>query len=127
MLKLFKTIATGATIGATLVASGQALGQEDAVQSSFETNGEFAFTDEQKAHIDRVLKQSHARVAEIYPEVADTVHVTVLPVVRPALDPLGGVTGRAERPDELVIEFSQTYPDGIDGAVDDGLAVDDFP
>ena len=41
-----------------------------------------------------MLKQSHARVAEIYPEVADTVHVTVLPVVRPALDPLGGVTGR---------------------------------
>lgn len=105
-----------------LVNAGKANESDGAVHSSFESNGEFAFTDDQKVRIDQVLEETHAHVAEIFPEVADQVSVTVLPVDRPALNALGGVSGRADRPDELIIEFSQSYPGGIEGAIHDALA-----
>lgn len=121
-MNTLKNLAFGTALGAALVTSAQANEPAGAVHGTFEDTDEFAFTDEQMAHIDAVLEETHARVAEILPEVADQVSVTVLTVNRPALDPLGGVTGRADWPDELVVEISQTYPDGLDGAVDDGMA-----
>ncbi|WAT17360.1 DUF2268 domain-containing putative Zn-dependent protease [Aurantiacibacter sp. MUD11] len=121
-MKILKTLAFGTALGASLVTSAQANETVGAVHGTFENTDEFTFTDEQMAHIDGVLEETYARVAEVFPEVADQVSVAVLAVNRPALDPLGGVAGRADRPDELVVEISQTYPDGIDGAIEDGMA-----
>jgi hypothetical protein len=121
-LKIFKALAASAAISAALCAPGKANESAEAVNSSFEIDGEFAFTADQKTLIDDVLEETHARVADVFLEVADQVNVVVIPVQRPAVDPLGGVTGRTERPNEIIVEFSQTYPHGIEGAVRDGLA-----
>ncbi len=121
MLKSLKVLAASAAICAVPLASAQAEETDGAVLTSFESDGEFAFTAGQKARIAEVLEETRARVAQVFPQLASQVRITVLPVNRPALDALGGVTGRADRPDELIVEISQTYPDGIDGAVRDGL------
>lgn len=121
-MKIIRTLVSSVALAATFMTPAHASEPDGAVSSAFTTNGEFAFADDQKAYIDQVLEETHARVAEFFPELADEVSVTISPVERPALDLLGGVTGRAERPDELLIELSQTYPDGVEVAVRDGLA-----
>lgn len=121
-MNILKTLVFGTALCATLVTPAQANETTGAVHGSFENTDEFTFTDEQMAHIDAVLEETHARVAEIFPELADRVSVSVLTVERPALNALGGVTGRADWPDELVVEISRTYPEGIDRAIDDGMA-----
>jgi hypothetical protein len=105
-----------------LPSHSEALAEEPAVLAEFESNDDFAFSNEERSRIRDILETTHSRVAEIFPELASTVRVTVIPVERPALDPLGGVTGRADRPDELLIEISQTYPDGVLAAADGYLA-----
>lgn len=124
-MNILKTLAIGAAICTAIVipASANEPGEAgEVIHSSFESTDEFIFTDSQKTQIERVLRETHARVAETFPEVADQVSVSVRPVNRPVLDRIGGVTGRAERPDELIIEISHTFPSGVEGAVDNGLA-----
>lgn len=121
-MKNLKSLAASAALGAAFITPAHAEEGIAAVDSAFEASDDLAFTEAQQARIDALLDETHARVATIFPQLAGQVRVTVMPVHRPALDALGGVTGRADWPDELVIEISQTYPDGVDGAVEAGLA-----
>ncbi|MEE2524786.1 DUF2268 domain-containing putative Zn-dependent protease [Hyphobacterium sp. HN65] len=109
MLSLIASAALTATLSA------------DPVSAEFQSNEHHTFSAEEIALIDARLDAVHAEVEAVYPALADTVSVTVIPVHRPALDALGGVTGRAERPGELVVEISVTYPGGIEAAVETGL------
>jgi hypothetical protein len=93
----------------------------DPVATEFQSNDLHTFTDAEMNLIDEALEATHAEVEAVFPELADTMSVTVMPVQRPALDALGGVTGRAERPDALIIEVSVTYPGGIEAAIEAGL------
>ncbi|MBI1237227.1 MAG: hypothetical protein GC188_11140 [Alphaproteobacteria bacterium] len=106
-------LVAGAALAAVLTA--------DPVATEFQSSEHHTFTDAEMRLIDETLESTHAAVEAVFPELADTISVTVMPVQRPALDLLGGVTGRAERADELIIEMSVTYPGGIEAAIEDGL------
>lgn len=108
----------------TLIAAAAALTatSTDPVTASFASNEHHEFSAEEMALINERLDQIHATVDAWLPHVSDDVNVRVEPVNRPMLDMIGGVTGRADKPDEVLIEISVTYPGGIEGAVDAGLA-----
>lgn len=93
----------------------------DPVAADFQSNEHHTFSEAEIRLINDRMDAIHAEVEAVYPALADLVSVTVIPVHRPAVDALGGVTGRAERPDELIIEISVTYPGGIVAAVEAGL------
>lgn len=113
----------GAAMLAVLTATSAAAqpAPTDPVTTSFTENEHHTFSAEEQGLIDAMLDETHAAVAARFPSLADDVSVTVVPVHRPALDALGGVTGRADRPNELLVEISVTYPGGVVAAVADGL------
>ena len=108
----------------TLLAAAAALTTQaaDPVSATFASNEHHEFSAQEMALIDDRLDALHAAVDAWLPHVADSVNVRVEPVHRPVLDMIGGVTGRADRPNEVLIEISVTYPGGIEAAVDAGLA-----
>ncbi|AKS43011.1 hypothetical protein WM2015_2653 [Wenzhouxiangella marina] len=119
------TMGTRLTIASVLLFSTQALlamQASDPVLTEFQSAEGFEFSAEAMARIDEILDRTHARVAEDFPALTAPVSVTVVPVDRPALNALGGVTGRADRPDQLLIEISWTYPEGVIAAVEGELA-----
>jgi uncharacterized protein YjaZ len=91
------------------------------VQARFETAGEFSFSAEQRTRIQSVLDNTHAAVRADFPELADIVEVTVVPVDRD-LSSVGGVSGRADAPGRVVIEIITTGEGGVLAAIADGLA-----
>ncbi|WP_300554136.1 DUF2268 domain-containing putative Zn-dependent protease [Maricaulis sp.] len=108
----------------TLIAAVAALTPQtaDPVSASFTSNEHHQFSDAEMALINDRLDEIHATVDAWLPHVSDDVNVRVEPVNRPILDTIGGVTGRADQADEVLIEISVTYPGGIEAAVDAGLA-----
>jgi len=104
-----------------IIAATTAVLVTDPISSDFQSNEHHAFTAAEINLIDDTLETIHAEVEAVFPELADLISVTVTPVHRPALDSLGGVTGRADRPDEVIIEVSVTYPGGVEAAVRQGL------
>lgn len=98
----------------------------DPMVADFGESEGFTFSAEERARIDAILDATHAEVAAVFPALAPTIAVSVLPVDRRGLDMLGGVTGRTDRPDQLLIEISRTYPDGVLAAVEGQLATTTF-
>ncbi|WP_439636792.1 DUF2268 domain-containing putative Zn-dependent protease [Oceanicaulis sp.] len=94
---------------------------QGAVSVSFETGAEHEFTSSERALITHLLAQAHQITNADFPALPDRVSVTIMPIERPGVDALGGVTGRAQRPGELVIELSVTYPGGVEAAAQAGL------
>lgn len=120
--KLALALMLGAS-GATMVALAHQPVEsvQSAVSVSFETGAEHDFTASERAVISRILTAAHQTTQADFPALPDRVSVTVVPIHRPGVDALGGVTGRAQRPGELVIELSVTYPGGVEAAAQAGL------
>lgn len=94
----------------------------DPIDAVYGSNEHYQFSPDEMQLIEERLEEIHAAVDAQMPHLADTVRVSVEPVHRPVLDTLGGVTGRADASDAVLIEISVTYPGGIEAAVDAGLA-----
>ncbi|WP_203293441.1 DUF2268 domain-containing putative Zn-dependent protease [Maricaulis parjimensis] len=90
------------------------------VQTRFETAGAFSFSPEQRTRIQSVLDNTHAAVRADFPDLAEVVEVTVVPVDRD-LSSVGGVSGRADAPGRILIEISISGAGGADAAIADGL------
>ena len=91
------------------------------IQARFESAGDVSFTAEQRTRIQSILDNTHAAVRAAFPELAEIVEVTVVPVERD-LSSVGGVSGRADAPGRILIEISTQGEGGIDAALGDGLA-----
>ena len=95
--------------------------QMEPVSVEYMVNEHAEFTDEERAAIEAVLLSTYEGVRELFPELTDHVNVQVGAMDRD-LSVVGGVTGRADAPGEIVIYMSSIYPGGIMGAVESGLA-----
>ncbi|MFS2318858.1 DUF2268 domain-containing putative Zn-dependent protease [Maricaulis sp. D1M11] len=93
----------------------------DPVDATFASNEHHQFSAQEMERIGERLAVIHARVATDFPHLDDRVNVSVVPVNRPVLDALGGVTGRADQVDQVLIEMSVTFPGGMDAASEAGL------
>ncbi|MCP2679904.1 DUF2268 domain-containing protein [Maricaulaceae bacterium NA33B04] len=91
------------------------------VDEVFEASDSGAFSAAEQARVDTLLDESAAFIARDFPEFADTITVALVPIARPGVDALGGVTGRAQAPGALVLEVSSTYPGGMGEAIEAGL------
>jgi len=91
------------------------------VSLSFTASDEYAFTDAERAQIEDIVMEAFAVVKADFPQLPDQVSVRIDPINRPIVDTLGGVSGRAERPGETVLELSVTYPGGVSAAAEAGL------
>ncbi|MCF8878723.1 DUF2268 domain-containing protein [Hyphobacterium sp. SN044] len=74
-----------------------------------------------RSALSAILDATYADVVALYPDLG-AVTVEVQAIDRSAVDAIGGVTGRAQRPGVIVIEVSVTYPDGALAAVEANLA-----
>lgn len=95
--------------------------QAGPISVEYKVNEHATFTDEERAAIEAVLLSTYEGVRELFPELTDHVSVQVGALDRD-LSTVGGVTGRADAPGEVVIYMSSIYPGGILAAVESGLA-----
>ena len=109
-----------AVTASTLALSGSEVASPDVVEH-YEVAEGTRFTEAQQARIDSILDESAAQIRTDFPDYQNDITVTLVPINRPGVDALGGVTGRAQRPDELVIEVSMTYPGGMSAALEEGF------
>jgi uncharacterized protein YjaZ len=86
----------------------------------FLEDGENTFSDDQKTSIERTTKEVMEKTRTLLPDLMHTIQFTINTTGRD-LSAVRGVTGRADRVDEIEITISTSYPGGIDGAVIDGL------
>ncbi len=91
------------------------------VSLSFTASNHHVFTEAERAQIEAIVVRSYAVTKADFPHLPDQVSVRVDPIHRPIVDTLGGVSGRAERPGEAVLEMSVTYPGGVAAAAESGL------
>ncbi len=91
------------------------------VTAHYQTAEGHSFSQGQRTRIDDILAQSAAYIARDFPAYSGDITVQVVPIVRPIVDKLGGVTGRADRPGGIVIEVSTTFDGGMSGAIEAGL------
>lgn len=94
---------------------------QSSVTVDFMTTDDHEFSAEERAAIEAVLARTHAGVREHFPELTAQVSVQVGAMSRD-LEAVGGVTGRADAPGEIVIFMSTVYPGGIMAAIEAGLA-----
>lgn len=79
------------------------------------------FTDAERSRIETLLIEAYAITKDDFPSLPDQVSIEIMPINRPAVDPLGGVTGRAQRPGVAILELSVTYPGGVMAAAENNL------
>lgn len=123
---MFKTLTLALMLGASgmtavAVASQQVENAQHAVSISFDAGEGHQFSVSERALISQILDAAYQTTKADFPNLADTVSVEIHPIHRPAVDVLGGVTGRAQRPGVLILEMSVTYPGGLEAAARDGL------
>jgi uncharacterized protein YjaZ len=126
-------ISRAALIGLTMplvlaAMAGPALGREKmlhfrqmGVQARFESAAHHSFSAAERTRIQSVLDATHAAVRADFPQLADSLSVTVVPVDRD-LSSVGGVAGRADAPGQILIEISTTGEGGTVAAISQGLA-----
>ena len=107
---------------AALILSGQAKAEEPTgLVTVYETSEHGEFSDQEQNQITAILTETHTLVQDLMPDLSDDVTVTITPVDWP-LEAVGGVTGRADAPGDIKLQISNSYPGGISGALEEGLA-----
>jgi uncharacterized protein YjaZ len=76
----------------------------------------------QKNAITVIANSTIKKMHVLMPSLAETIHLKVLVIDRD-LSMVNGVTGRADRVNEIEISLSSIYKGGIDKAIEDGLEV----
>lgn len=108
-----------------LLASPSALAAQPGIEVAFSDPSGFAFSGAapmdlvatpfdgtDRARITEIVQEVAGRVRELFPDLADQVTVAVARVARD-LSSVGGVSGRAEAPGEILIELQDGYPGGL--------------
>ena len=80
-----------------------------------------ALTEAETLRLAEILDATHAAVQADFPALADGVRVE-LGLMDRDLEMVGGVTGRADAPGEIVISVSTLFPGGTAAAIETGLA-----
>ncbi|MBR9826621.1 MAG: DUF2268 domain-containing protein [Alphaproteobacteria bacterium] len=83
------------------------------VNATFASNEHHEFSSAEMELIQTRMVAVHARVEADFPHLSDQINVTIDPVHRPILDEWGGVSGRADQADAVLVEFTTNYLDGI--------------
>ncbi len=89
---------------------------------NFKTTNNAHFLPHQKEAIKTITEKTIFRVRELMPELAKTIQFT-LNIVDWDLSTVRGVSGRADRANEIEIYLSSVQEGGLDQAIKDGLAL----
>ena len=79
------------------------------------------FDEKEQVAIHQILINSDNKVRELLPSLTQDISVNIKMVDRD-LNAVGGVTGRADTPNMVIIEISNSFPGGITNAIDTALA-----
>jgi hypothetical protein len=93
----------------------------EALKITFADDEDFAFSDEEMRLISGIIRQSEKDVRTLLPSLPDAIEVNAVIIDRD-IDIVGGITGRANAPGKVQIEFSSKYPGGIREAARSALA-----
>jgi len=88
---------------------------------AYEGDAETGFSDDEKQLITDLLRHGEQEVRTLLPTLPDVIEVTAMVIDR-NVDIVGGVTGRADAPGKVLIEFSNVFPGGISAAAQSGLS-----
>ncbi len=80
-----------------------------------------AFSESERERVVRALEGVTSSVRTLLPELPADVAFEITVVSRD-LSTVGGVTGRADAPGRILIEFSSSFPGGLAGGIEEGLA-----
>jgi len=103
------------------ITSGQNESLVSGLQISFQSDSDYTFSSEERARIDAVVRQSEQEVRVLLPELTPNIEVIVFPLSRDVTE-VGGVTGRAETENSVIIYMSTLFEGGVIGAANTGLA-----
>ncbi|QBG34736.1 DUF2268 domain-containing putative Zn-dependent protease [Litorilituus sediminis] len=106
------------TIASTLFL-GFAASSMAATKVNFNSDA-YPFTNEEKAHISKIINQSEQEVRKLLPTLDETITVNVVTTDR-NIDMVGGVFGRADAPGLLEVTLSTASKNGVIGSADTAL------
>ena len=106
---------------ATLFVSVQATAQSNGLEIKFESNNVHVFSDAEKTQIELATERAKTEVKVLLPNLPENIVVTFSPLAVD-LQEVGGVTGRADSPTQVVVYISPLFEGGISSAVETGLA-----
>jgi uncharacterized protein YjaZ len=81
----------------------------------FQDGQETSFSEDEKQLISDLIGRAEGDIRALLPTLPAEIEVTVAVIDR-NVDPVGGVTGRADSPGKVYIELSSVYPGGIPAA-----------
>jgi hypothetical protein len=87
----------------------------------YEGGAETGFSDDEKQLITDLVTHAEEEVRALLPTLPDAIEVTAVVIDR-NVDVVGGVTGRADAPGKVLIEFSNVFPGGISAAAQGALS-----
>jgi uncharacterized protein YjaZ len=87
----------------------------------FENSETATFSEQDMQEIKRVVKDTIAKMYKLMPQLAAEINFNIRLIDRD-LTVVYGVTGRADKKDEIEISLSSIYQGGISQAIEDGLA-----
>ncbi|MCB1025211.1 MAG: hypothetical protein KDB79_12520 [Acidobacteria bacterium] len=83
------------------------------------------FSGAEKQLIENIIVSSEKKVRALLPSLPENIKVTLIAIDR-NIDIVGGVSGRADAPGEVIIEISKVFPGGITAASKTGLSTTVF-
>ena len=86
----------------------------------FLDNENIKFESQDKKLIREKIKSTVSKVSKLIPELADSINFTLL-ITERDLSIVNGVSGRADKPTQIEIILSNSYKNGLNDAILDGL------
>ena len=105
--------------------SGISLDRTGSLTIAYEDGEETGFSDDEKQLITDLVRDAEKEVRALLPTLPDVIEVTAMVIDR-NVDVVGGVTGRADAPGKVLIEFSSVFPGGISAAAQGALSLSIF-
>ena len=101
--------------------SGISLDGTGSLTIAYEDGEETGFSDVEKQLITDLVRDAEEQVRALLPTLPEVIEVTAMVIDR-NVDIVGGVTGRANAPGRVQIEFSSVFPGGISAAAQSALS-----
>ncbi|GAB5499974.1 MAG: hypothetical protein PsegKO_22850 [Pseudohongiellaceae bacterium] len=105
---------------AVQLSGGAEAASTHAVAVTFD-DSEGIFSAADKALINAIVRQTGAEVRALLPDLPEGIRVSVAPLARD-LGSVGGVTGRADNPNTVVVYVATVHEGGVEAAINTGLA-----
>ena len=116
---------TGHILSIVLIAVGMQITDvlaEESAKYIFVQEEGTAFTNDQKTRIQEITAETIEKTRQLLPTLSIPISFTIQIIDRD-LSMVKGVTGRADRIDEIEISLSSVYDGGLDQAIEDGLQI----